>query len=407
MQPSLLSFQRPALSVTQITQHIQQLLERDEILQDVWLEGEISNWSQAASGHIYFTLKDARASIRCVIWRSWVRRLGYRPQGSGEAILAHGRVAVYEVGGVYQFYVDDVEPAGLGALYAQFERLKNQLAAEGLFDVERKHPIPAISHRIGVVTSAQAAALRDVLTVLSRRYPLGEVILSPTPVQGDEAPPQIIAALNSLITLIPPVDVILLVRGGGSIEDLWAFNDEGVARTIAASPIPIVTGVGHETDFTIADFVADYRAPTPSAAAELVTPDIEEIKRQLGECQARMFSIVTALANEARADLKDAARWLYQLTPQKQIDNRRQQVDDQVTRLGRLLGHKLTLHGERLASAKARLKTLNPEATLARGYAIVRKGDYLITHVGDVEAGDGVTVTLQDGEFEATVTNDD
>lgn len=407
MQPSLLSFQRPALSVTQITQHIQQLLERDEILQDVWLEGEISNWSQAASGHIYFTLKDARASIRCVIWRSWVRRLGYRPQGSGEAILVHGRVAVYEVGGVYQFYVDDIEPAGLGALYAQFERLKNQLAAEGLFEVERKRPIPAVSQRIGVVTSAQAAALRDVLTVLSRRYPLVEVILSPTPVQGDEAPPKIIAALNGLAALSPPVDVILLVRGGGSIEDLWAFNDEGVARAIAASPIPVVTGVGHETDFTIADFVADYRAPTPSAAAELVTPDIEEIKRQIGECQARMFSIVTALMNEARADLKEAARWLYQLTPQKQIDNRRQQIDDQVARLSRLLGHKLTLQRERLVSAEARLKTLNPEATLARGYAIVRKGEYLVTHVGDVEAGDGVTVILQDGEFEATVLNDD
>jgi len=197
--------------------------------------------------------------------------------------------------------------------------------------------------------------------------------------------------------------VILLVRGGGSIEDLWAFNDEGLARAMAASPIPVVTGVGHETDFTIADFVADYRAPTPSAAAAFVTPDIEEIRRQVIEYQTRLASTVFALVDETRTDLQDRARWLRQLSPQKQVDHRRQQVDERVANLSRLLGHALTLYQERLASAEARLRTLNPKATLARGYAIVRKGERLVAHVGDVETGDNLTVTLQDGEFEATV----
>jgi exodeoxyribonuclease VII large subunit len=403
MQPSLFEITRPALSVTDITRHIRQLIDTDEVLQDIWLEGEISNWSQAASGHIYFTLKDAGASIRCIIWRSTASRLRYRPAGSGEAVLAHGRVSVYEAGGAYQFYVDDMEAAGLGALYAEFERLKNQLAAEGLFDPERKRPLPILPARIGIVTSTGAAALRDVLNVLSRRYPLAEVILSPATVQGDDAPPQIVASLERLAALSPQPDVILLVRGGGSIEDLWAFNDEAVARAVAGSPIPVVTGVGHETDFTIVDFVADHRAPTPSAAAELITPDGGELKRQVTAYQNYFHARATALVTEARSDLQDHIRLLNQLSPQRQLDNRRQQVDDIVRYLVRLLRHRLALHQERLTSAQARLSALNPSATLARGYAIVKKGEQPVTSAGDVVKGDIVTVTVRDGEFDAEV----
>jgi len=403
MQSSLFDFQRPTLSVTEVTRHIRQLLDLDEILQDIWLEGEVSNWSQAASGHIYFTLKDADASIRCVIWRSSARRLSYRPQGNGEAVLAHGRVSVYEAGGAYQFYVDDIEAAGLGALYAQFEQLKNQLAEAGLFAPERKRPLPLVVRRIGVVTSGGAAALRDVLTVLRRRYPLAEVILSPTPVQGQDAPPKIIEALGRLIRLTPAVDVILLVRGGGSIEDLWAFNDEALAWAMADSPIPIVTGVGHETDFTIADFVADYRAPTPSAAAELVTLDSEELKRQVMSSQAYLLSTILTHLNEARVEVQEKERRLRQQSPQRQIDNRRQQVDDQVANLGRTLGHILRLYQERLSSAEARLQTLNPRATLARGYAIVYRAGQVVSSTSEVSPGDLVAVALQDGTFEAEV----
>ena len=405
MQPSLFEIQPPTLSVSDITRHIRQLIDMDEILQDIWIEGEISNWSQAASGHIYFTMKDSGANIRCVIWRSAVQRLQYRPQGSGEAILAHGRVSVYEAGGAYQFYVDDIQAAGLGALYAQFERLKNQLAEEGLFDPERKQPLPVIPARIGIVTSTGAAALRDVINVLARRYPLADVILSPTPVQGQDAPPKIIEALERLTAQTPAVDVILLVRGGGSIEDLWAFNDEALARTIAACPMPVVSGVGHETDFTIADFVADQRAPTPSAAAELVTPDITELAHQIAGYEAYFASSAATRIADTRIAVNEAVLGLQMRSPQSQVDNRRQQIDDQVGNLSRHMAHIFGLNRERLTSAESRLQTLNPTATLARGYAIVRKESSLVTDVSELSAGDSVSVTLQDGTFEADVTN--
>ncbi|MEM7028540.1 MAG: exodeoxyribonuclease VII large subunit [Chloroflexota bacterium] len=403
MQSPLFEFQRPTLSVTDINRHIRQVFDLDEILQDVWLEGEISNWSQAASGHIYFTLKDREASIRCVIWRSAVPRLRYKPQGNGEAILAHGRVSVYEVGGVYQLYVDDMQPAGLGELYAQFERLKNQLSGEGLFDVERKKALPPLNNRIGIVTSPIAAALQDVLTVLARRYPLADVILSPAPVQGLDAPPQLCAALNRLLAVSPAVDVILIVRGGGSIEDLWAFNDEALARAIAEAPIPIVTGVGHETDFTIVDFVADHRAPTPSAAAELVTPDFAELKRHILGSQAYLTSQAKTMLTNYRTALQDAVQALTRQSPQTQINQRRQQVDDYGLALKRSMRHVLRLHRERLSSMQDRLQTLSPLATLERGYALVRHDGQIVRRFDDVQPDDLVTITVQDGEIKAII----
>lgn len=404
MQYSLFDRRPPALSVSAITQHIQHLIDVDEILQNIWLEGEISNWSPASSGHIYFTLKDSKASIRAVIWRSVAARLAYRPQGDGEAVLAHGRVSVYAVGGTYQFYVDDLEPAGQGALYLDFERLKRQLAAEGLFETEHKQPLPFLPERIGIVTSPQAAALRDIINVLRRRYPVAEVIISPTPVQGEDAPPKIVAAIEQLLTLPAQPDVIILARGGGSIEDLWAFNNETVARMIAASPVPIVTGVGHETDFTIADFVADQRAPTPSAAAEMVTPDMAELQRGLLGTQTQLTTLIAKRLREARTDLQEGERWLKQFSPQYRVDNRRQELDDLVDDLERALHHRLIRQRDRLATAEARLSALNPEATLARGYAIIHKGKAIITSKDEVTPGDSITVTLKDGDFEAKIT---
>lgn len=403
MQSSLFDLRPPALTISAVTAHIRQLLETDAILQDIWIEGEISNWSPAGSGHIYFTLKDAGASIRCVIWRSTAMRLGYRPRGNGEAILAHGRVSVYEAGGAYQFYVDEIEPAGLGALYIEFERLKRQLAAEGLFEAERKRPLPAFPLRIGVVTSIRAAALKDILNVLSRRCPLAEVIIAPAAVQGDEAPPQIIAALKALAALTPPIDVILLARGGGSIEDLWAFNDEAVARAIAACPVPVVSGVGHETDFTIADFVADQRAPTPSAAAELITVDAEELRRMVAGYRYQLAVAATGSVAQLRGELQTAQNRLKRLSPQAQVDSRRQQIDDRLVTMGRVLRHRLTLHREQIWGAQARLTALNPKATLARGYAIVQKAGQTVASVGQVASGQAISVILSDGSFEAEV----
>lgn len=402
-QASLFNLRRPALTISAVTAHIRHLIEVDDILQDVWLEGEISNWSPAGSGHIYFTLKDSEASIRCVIWRSSAQRLGYRPRGNGEAILAHGRVSVYEAGGAYQFYVTEVEPAGMGALFVAFERLKRQLADEGLFEAERKQPLPLFPRRIGIVTSPKAAALRDMINVLGRRYPLAEVILAPAPVQGDDAPPHIVAALAMLNAISPAPDVILLARGGGSIEDLWAFNDERVARAVAESRIPIVTGVGHETDFTIVDFVSDQRAPTPSAAAELVTPDADELHRMIAGYQYQFASVVGNRVSEARADVQDAQRQLKRLSPQAQIDSRRQQIDDASVAMQRALHHRFTLRREQLSGIRARLAALNPQATLARGYAIVQKNGNPVTSAGDVSSGETVSITVSDGSFDATV----
>ncbi len=403
MQSSLFEIGPPRLSVADVNAHIRHVLETDDLLQDLWMEGEISNWRPASSGHIYFTLKDATASIRCVIWRSTAARLRYRPRGDGEAVALYGRVSMYEAGGALQFYVNDIEPVGVGALYEQFERLKRKLEGEGLFAAEHKRDLPPFPKRIGVVTSAKAAALRDILNVLARRYPLAEVTLAPAAVQGTDAPAEIVAALKRLYALSPPPDVILLARGGGSIEDLWAFNDETVARTVFTAPVPVVTGVGHETDFTIVDFVSDRRAPTPSAAAEVATPDAQELKGYIGGYAYQIKATVENRLAEMRAQLQEKQRQLDYLSPQNQINNRRQQIDDMVQSMGRTLQHTVSLWREQISGAEARLAALSPHATLARGYAIVQKGDAPVARTGDVAPGDRIAVTVADGTFSADV----
>jgi len=409
MQASLFeNFAPRVYSVSGITAYIKERMEVDLTLRDLWLEGEISNWRPAPSGHVYFTLKDPGASIRCVMWRSTLPRLSYLPGGDGEAVLAHGHVSVYEPNGQYQFYVDQLEPVGLGALQAQFEQLKARLAREGLFDEARKRALPAFPRRIGVVTSPVGAALRDILNVLRRRYPLAEVILSPTPVQGEEAPPQIVSALQAL-SRIENLDVIILARGGGSLEDLWAFNDERVARAVAASPVPVVCGVGHETDFTIADFVADLRAPTPSAAAELVTPDRDELARRLSADVAQLAAGVGEAILRRRHMLISETRALRQLSPQAWIVQRRQRVDDLSRVAQTAIGHRVALYNEQVNGLSRRLSALNPEATLARGYAIVRRREdaHVVSRVEQVSPGDRLSVRVSDGEFESVVQQQD
>ena len=400
-QPSLFDFSPRVLTVSALNAYIRQKLEADFTLQDLWLEGEISNWKRATSGHIYFTLKDAGASLRCVIWRGQVNLLFYLPQREGEAVLAHGRISVYEAGGNYQFYVDDLQPAGQGALYVQFEQIKTRLAAEGLFEADLKKPLPPFPQKIGLVTSPTGAALRDILNVLRRRYPIAEVILAPAQVQGEAAPLQLITALGMLIK--QNVEVIILARGGGSLEDLWAFNNEALARAIVACPIPIITGIGHETDFTIADFVADVRAPTPSAAAELATPDKIELKRLVYSQQLALSEGAQQEVAAARANLQ---RWqwaLERVSPQAALNNYRQRLDILVSNASRTLQHTLSLRQEQVKTLTARLATLNPQATLARGYAIVQKGSIVVTQTGQVNPGDNITVKVSDGEFEAAV----
>ncbi len=393
-------------TVSQLTGHIRRLIESEPELSDLWVEGEVSNFRRPSSGHCYFTLKDAGSQIGCVMWRSVAQVQNYLPIG-GDLVLAHGRVGVYEAGGRYQLYVDQLRPAGIGDLYRQFERLKARLEAEGLFAPERKRPLPRFPRCIGVVTSPAAAALRDVINVLSRRYPLAEVLLAPTPVQGDNAPPQIVAALEALNARehVDAVDAIIITRGGGSLEDLWAFNDERVARAIAGSHIPVICGVGHETDFSLADFAADVRAPTPSAAAELVAPDSAELRAQVVGLSAALVASLQGTIGERRWKLAEQIRALKYLSPEIQLAQARQRVDDLLYRAEAAMRHSLTLHRERLEGLIGRLSGVSPLGTLERGYTIVRHQETggIVCSVAQVAPGDALGIRVADGEFEAIV----
>lgn len=390
-------------TVTDLTRYLRQLFETDYRLQDLEVEGEVSNWRVPSSGHAYFTLKDAGAQLKCVMWRSARQGLTMLPQ-DGDRVIARGRMSVYEAGGQYQLYCDSLQAAGAGDLHAQFEALKARLEAEGLFDPERKRPLPDRPGVIGIVTSPTTAALQDVLKVLRRRYPLARVVLSPTPVQGDQAPPQIAAALGAL-NARDDVQVILLVRGGGSLEDLWCFNDERVARAVAASRIPVVSGVGHEIDFTLADFAADLRAPTPSAAAEQVTPvSVDDLRAYVGQTRDYLaFSLGNAIQRR-RELLRGIGKALRLSSPRAAVDNARQQVDRLRERAARAAATTLRLERGRLDGLRKTLLVINPEATLARGYAIVYddQGE-VISRAGDSAPGQMIRVKLGEGRLSARV----
>ncbi|NDJ79079.1 MAG: exodeoxyribonuclease VII large subunit [Chloroflexi bacterium] len=394
-------------TVHQLTVHIRALFEEDPDLQDVWVAGEISNFKRASSGHLYFTLKDEQSELACVMWRSAAAFLPFEPE-HGAAVLAHGYVAVYEARGQYQLYCDTIQPAGVGDLNRQFELLKARLEAEGLFDSARKRPVPAFPRQIGVVTSPTAAAFQDIQNVLRRRYPLAEVILSPTPVQGKDAPPQIVAALDRLNTHTE-VDVIILARGGGSLEDLWCFNDEDVVRAVAASRLPVVAGVGHEIDFTLVDFAADQRAPTPSAAAELVTPDGFALRTDIRNLSQKLNTAILTVQGAKRDDLDAATRLLGRFSPLTQVQTARQRVDDLTGRLMRTLGHRLERQRDRLQAQRRALEAANPRALLERGYVVVtRAGDgQRVTSAWDAAEGTSVHIELHDGRLTATVRQRD
>jgi exodeoxyribonuclease VII large subunit len=337
------------------------------------------------------------------MWRSQAGRLRFEPK-DGDHVQGHGQISVYEQRGEYQLYVDTLQPVGLGDLHAQFEMLKAKLEGEGLFDAERKRPVPLFPVRIGVVTSPTTAAFQDVLNVLRRRFPLAEVLLSPTLVQGNEAAPQIIGALNHL-NQRDDIDVILLIRGGGSLEDLWCFNDEQLARVVADSRLPLVTGVGHEIDFTLVDFASDLRAPTPSAAAELVVPNIIELAQNLKAARQRGENAMVSILGEMRQDLAIQQRTLRHLSPAGDIRNARQRVDDVTLRLARgIRGRLVALHQE-LATQQASLRGSSPRAILARGYAIVtRAGDgKQISDAIDAAEGTMLDIRLHRGELKANV----
>jgi exodeoxyribonuclease VII large subunit len=400
-QLTLLGLTSPVLSVSDLTRRVRELLDIDYRLQDVWVSGEASNVSRPASGHLYFTLKDAQASLRCVMWRPDAARLLSLPR-DGEAVEVHGRVSVYEAAGQYQLYADTLRPAGEGLLYQQFLRLKAQLEAEGLFAEERKRALPAWPARIGLVTSPSGAALRDVIHVLRRRFPLALVTLAPTPVQGEEAPAGLIAAMQALNRHVHP-DVILLVRGGGSIEDLAAFNDEGVARAIVASQAPVVSGVGHETDFTIADFVADRRAPTPSAAAEIVTPDVSVLSEELRLARARLADALAERLRTHRWELDEHRFKLRLASPRAQVAGARQRLDDLGARAQAAIGAGVRLRRAAVGGMAQTLRAVGPSAVLERGYAVVRlkDGGQVVRSRKQAPPGATLEVRVADGVFPA------
>jgi exodeoxyribonuclease VII large subunit len=392
------------VSVSVLSLYLKELLERNDILQNIWVHGEISNCKTYSSGHCYFTLKEGDAQLLCVFFKFSRIRSSAPDLRDGMAVAVNGRVAFYERDGKLQFYVEAVKPLGEGALFQRFEQLKARLAAEGLFEAERKRPIPEQPSIIGIVTSPKAAALQDMLRVLRSRYPLAQVILSPSLVQGDEAPASIAAALDRL-NEHGESDVIIVGRGGGSIEDLWAFNEEIVARAIARSRIPVISGVGHETDFTIADFVADYRASTPTAAATAAVPDIEEWRATIDSHQHTLYDTMMARLYELGEDLDLAQRDLRRASPLRLIDDRRQQLDDVTERLQNHMQHQLSLQRERLRGVTLQLQSLSPLLTIARGYAIVRRDSNatIVTSTRQVSEGDVLTIQVQDGHIPVVV----
>ena len=392
------------LSVSQVSRYLKELLETDEILQDVWVRGEVSGYRMYPSGHCYFTLKDAEAQLPCVFFKNARMRSAAPELRDGMAIAANGRISLYERDGKLQLYVEDVEMIGEGALFLRFEQLKARLAAEGLFDASRKRPLPASPSVIGIVTSSQAAALRDMLRVLRTRYPLASVILSPALVQGAEAPAAIAEALD-LLNEHGEAEVVILGRGGGSIEELWAFNEEVVARAIARSRIPVISGVGHETDFTIADFVADQRASTPTAAASAAVPDIAEWRAHVVELQQELTEFMDAFLSDQREQLERTRRDLLRLNPHYQLERLQQRLDDTSALLQARIQYILSLHHERLRGIALRLHSLSPLLTIARGYAVVRRDadQTIVTSMQQVQTGDQLTIQVTDGHIHAIV----
>lgn len=391
------------LSVSQLNRYVKSIIEQDRNLQTVFVQGEISNFTNHyKTGHYYMTIKDESSAIKAVMFKTANMRLRFMPENSMSVII-RGRVAVFERDGQYQLYIDDMQPDGTGALSLAFEQLKEKLAKEGLFDAEKKKQIPLYPQRVGVVTSPTGAAIRDIINVISRRFPLAELILCPVAVQGDYAAPQIKNAIE-LFNKEKAADVLIVGRGGGSVEELWAFNEEIVARAVAASEIPVISAVGHETDFTICDFVADLRAPTPSAAAELAVPDIYQQKEMLLNYHRRILSAAADRIGYERAKVELCKSKILRLSPQNYIDNLRVRCDKASMLMDSCVNSAMSQKSKEFSSLCAKLDAMSPLKILARGYSVASKQGKIISDIGEVENGDMINVTLLGGDIECEVT---
>ena len=392
---------RRVATVTQINNYIKAVLDKVPVLQNIWIKGEISNFKLHSSGHIYLTLKDNGAVLKAVMFKNAAGTLKFKP-ADGTKVLARGRISVYESGGQYQMYIEEMEAEGTGDLYAKFEELKKKLTEEGLFDENRKKPIPKFPETIGIVTSPTGAAIRDMINVLSRRCPMVKVIIYPCLVQGESAAESIVTGIEYFNTK-KKVDVIITGRGGGSIEDLWAFNEEITARAIFASEIPIISAVGHEVDFTISDFASDLRAPTPSAAAELAVPDVLELKRSIESSKIRMSALLKGRldANIRHLSLISGRSGITQF--EKMIGDRVQKVDLLNERLTMSYKNKTEILENQFSAMCGKLSALSPLAVFERGYCSASKDGKPLNSINDLSNGDIIKLRLTDGEADCTV----
>lgn len=390
------------LTVTQLNTYAKSVIEQEATLSNVFVMGEISNFvDHYRSGHLYMSIKDNQSVISAVMFAGNASKLKFKPE-NGMSVIIRGRVSIYERDGRYQLYIDDMQPDGIGALAVAFEQMKEKLSKAGLFDIEHKMRIPEIPEKIGVISSPTGAAVQDVLNVLNRRFPVAEIIFAGVQVQGDNAAPTIINAIKKLNET--DADTIIIARGGGSAEDLWPFNDEKLAYAIYNSQIPIISGVGHETDFTICDFVADLRAPTPSAAAELAVPDIREQKNYV-------FALKTALDNAIETDIKEKQYNLEQITkssvlknPEKIIENCELYLDTIITKININFKDIFTKCSSDFAMLCSKLDSLSPLKVLARGYSIAKKDENIIVNSKDLSVGDSISIQFADGNAKAEIT---
>ena len=390
------------LTVSQLNLYAKSLLEQDINLNNVFVAGEISNFTDHyRSGHLYMSIKDSSATISAVMFAGNASRLRFRPE-NGMSVIVRGRVSIYERDGRYQLYIDDMQPDGIGALALAFEQTKEKLAKAGLFESEHKKAIPEIPQKIGVISSPTGAAVQDVLNVLGRRFPMAEIIFAGVQVQGDSAAPTIINAIK-LMNKLTDVDTIIIARGGGSAEDLWPFNDEKLAYAIYDSDIPIISGVGHETDFTICDFVADLRAPTPSAAAELAAPDAREQKYYISTLKSALDNIVENNIRELEYELDRFTKSPVLHNPEKIIENSEMYLDSLNSRINDSFKNTVTEYSSKFAMICSKLESLSPLKVLARGYSIVKKDEKIITDIDDISVGDKISLQFAEGTAKAEI----
>ena len=388
-------------TVTQINNYIKALLDRVDVIQNIWIRGEISNFKLHSSGHIYMTLKDEGAILRAVMFKSAAMRLPFRPE-NGMKVAARGRIGVFERDGQYQLYVEEMEIEGQGDLYRLFEELKKKLAGEGIFDEKHKKPVPLFPKTVGIVTSPTGAAVRDIINILRRRYPVTKALLYPALVQGQGAAASIVRAIE-YFNMEEKADVLIVGRGGGSIEDLWAFNEEATVRAIYASKIPVISAVGHETDFTLSDFAADMRAPTPSAAAELAVPEIREIYSFVNESEARLRSLLLSKAEARDKQLKLLTERASFTNFSRRLENLMQESDRAEENLIKAYESALKNRMNAARELAAGLDALSPLKVFDRGYSLTMKGGRSVKRVKDIEIGDTVEIILSDGKIGAEV----